>query len=573
METLIEALPPSRYKIVTEEKAGGATYTPKCLADFVSKQICCAANVLRGSKITVLDPAMGDGELLISLLEHLNMTNCSIEAHGFETDIKAINKAKNRIQVRFPNVSIHVTHGNFLESVIQMDKGSLFESEATSYDLIIANPPYVRTQIMGAKQAQLLANQFKLTGRVDLYYAFLVGISYVLKPGGVAGIIVSNRFMTTKSGGPVRQALREHFKVKHVWDLGDTKLFDAAVLPAVMLVEKNDGYQRMSADFTSIYTCTDRPTQQATDVIAALSCEGVVEIKDGRRFTVTNGKLDISAAANAVWRVATEANDHWLATVEANTWRRFGDVGKIRVGVKTCADKVFIRNDWDEMLPSERPELLRDLTTHHIARRFRAADKKMRRILYPHEIANSQRMPVNLEAHPKSLAYLERHRSTLEGRSYVLEAGRKWYEIWVPQDPSAWAAPKLVFRDISEEPNFWIDLEGSIVNGDCYWLITESSEDQDLLWLALAVANSSFIEDFYDHSFKNKLYAGRRRFITQYVERFPLPKPTLPISIEIIDLAKKIYHHIGTDKADSLAAKLNLLIWQAFGLPIKKIGG
>ena len=158
-----------------------------------------------------------------------------------------------------------------------------------SYDLIIANPPYVRTQIMGAEQAQLLATQFGLAGRVDLYYAFIVGMAYVLKPGGVGGIIVSNRFMTTKSGGAVRQAIREQFNVRHVWDLGDTRLFDAAVLPAVLLVGKHDGRQRMSAGFTSIYTSTEKPTQQATDVIAALRFDGVVAIDDGRRFTVKNG--------------------------------------------------------------------------------------------------------------------------------------------------------------------------------------------------------------------------------------------------------------------------------------------
>ena len=77
--------------------------------------------------------------------------------------------------------------------------------------------------------------------------------------------------------------------------------------------------------------------------------------------------------------------------------------------------------------------------------------------------------------------------------------------------------PKLVFRDISEQPTFWLDFEGSVVNGDCYWLTPESQGSDDRLWLAAAVANSTFIESFYDHRFNNKLYAGRRRFITQYV--------------------------------------------------------
>lgn len=42
--------------------------------------------------------------------------------------------------------------------------------------------------------------------------------------------------------------------------------------------------------------------------------------------------------------------------------------------------------------------------------------------------------------------------------------------IWVPQDPRAWARPKLVFRDIAAEPAFWLELDPAVVNGDCYWL-------------------------------------------------------------------------------------------------------
>jgi adenine-specific DNA-methyltransferase len=298
----------------------------------------------------------------------------------------------------------------------------------------------------------------------------------------------------------------------------------------------------------------------------------VVSVEDGRNFMVKNGTLDVSASADAVWRVASQASDGWLSTVEANTWRRFGDIGKIRVGVKTCADKVFIRTDWQDMPADERPELLRPLTTHHMARRFRAGTaKKTRQILYPHQSINGKRSAVDLAVYPQSATYLEEHRSTLEGRTYVIEGGRQWFEIWVPQDPSSWDAPKLVFRDIAEEPTFWMDLEGTIVNGDCYWLTCAKQDDTDLLWLAAAVANSSFIEAFYDHSFNNKLYAGRRRFITQYVERFPLPDPASPRSSAIIGLAKKIYETVGTSDADKLSKQLDTLVWEAFGLPAKEV--
>lgn len=105
-----------------------------------------------------------------------------------------------------------------------------------------------------------------------------------------------------------------------------------------------------------------------------------------------------------------------------------------------------------------------------------------------------------------------------------------------------------------------------MVNGECYWLRCERADEEDLLWLALAVANSSFIEAFYDHRFNNKLYAGRRRFITQYVEQFPLPDPTSAQAREIVAMAKAIHATLPGVEADRLARRLDARIWRVFGL-------
>lgn len=579
MKSVAEAKVTTRYKTVTEEKSGGATYTPKILSDFVAQQIVrTTAKLPTDRPLRVLDPAVGDGELLVSLLDHLaNQPGLTIEVYGFETNTDALDIATARISQQFPAVSLHFESGNFLEFVLEpfgaCGHGSLFRSAVPeAYDLIIANPPYVRTQIMGASQAQLLAEQFDLSGRVDLYYAFVLGISQVLKPNGIAGIIVSNRFMTTKSGASVRQVLFERFNIQHVWDLGDTKLFDAAVLPAVLLVEGKNGHKLETPVFTSIYQTTEPTNDTATDPISAITREGVIEISDGRHFQVQHGKLNTSGTSDGVWRIATEAVDTWLATVEAHSWGTFRDIGKIRVGVKTCADKVFIRKDWQDRPESDRPELLKKLTTHHVARRFKPlTSDPLSQILYPHEVTQGRRRSVDLSQFPHSRAYLEAHRPALEGRKYVIEAGREWYEIWVPQDPDAWHLPKLVFRDISEMPTFWIDLDGSVVNGDCYWLICKTPSQTDLLWLAAAVANSTFIERFYDHRFHNKLYAGRRRFITQYVEKFPLPTPHSPLGMTIIAKAKRIYECVPSPDADRLQSELDAMIWEAFGLVVEEV--
>ena len=560
-----------RYESLSEGKTNGVTYTPKVLADFVAEQIASIAD-LHDAKtpLHVLDPAVGDGELLISLLAALaRRSRHDVVVYGFDTAKIALANAKRRILDRFPNTTLFLKHESFLDFIaactFSESPPTLFGNpDSQAFDIIIANPPYVRTQIIGAEVARDLAKLFSLTGRVDLYHAFLIGIGQALKPSGTAGIIVSNRFMTTRGGANVRAALRRCFALSHIWDLGDTRLFDAAVLPAVILANGRGRKAQPHAAFTSIYETAEPATVFALNPIEALSSPGTVEISDLRRFRVKHGTLNNKGPENGIWRIATGDSESWLASVAARQWGTFRDVGRIRVGVKTCADKVFIRTDWDEIHPV--PELLRPLTTHRIARRFKPLEAdRPTRILYPHESVNGQRKTVDLSDYPNTRLYLDAHRETLEGRDYVTEAGRRWYEIWVPQDPSAWTAPKLVFRDISERPTFWLDLAGTVVNGDCYWL-TSSSNDEPLLWLAAAVANSTFAEAFYDHRFNNKLYSGRRRFITQYVEEFPLPDPSTELSKTIAMMACKIYARIdSTDTAD-LEMQLDAMIWDAFGL-------
>lgn len=564
----------TRYAAAPASKAHGATYTPKTLADFVARAIVRHAPLPNGASIRVLDPAVGDGALLVSLIDQLNCGRSSIEVHGFETDRRSLSTARERLTTRCRDIHVHIEHRDFLSFVLDRfrDVGDLFATaKIPRYDVVIANPPYVRTQIMGATQAQRLAALFDLSGRVDLYHAFILGISRVLSATGVAGIIVSNRFMTTKSGASVRKALTERFNVLHAWDLGDTKLFDAAVLPAVLLAHGGGAVARRSTRFTSIYETRDAATTMATGPIEALEKEGVVAVDDGRRFAVRHGKLDTGGTSSGVWRITTTAIESWLAKVEQHRWRTFRDIGKVRVGVKTCADSIFIRDDWSAFSDLGRPELLRPLTTHRSARQYKAQPTtRPREILYPHETHQGRRRPVDLNLYPISQAYLDRHRPALERRRYVMDAGRAWYEIWVPQDPSAWSTPKLVFRDIAEKPAFWIDVTGSIVNGDCYWLKsdvqTDGLETDDFLWLAAAVGNSTFIEQFYDYRFNNRLYAGRRRYATQYVEEFPLPDPRGALGRAIVDKARGLFEHITSPQASSIAEEIDSMVWEAFGL-------
>jgi type I restriction-modification system DNA methylase subunit len=249
------------YLSAKHRKKAGIHYTPKILADFVAKQIVnswiCKSKT---QAIRLLDPAVGDGQLILSLLEGLWAKDYfNIEVSCFDTNLNAVELTRIRIQESFSEISLKLNCEDFLEFVLmnQAPNGqyNLFTTDSPElFDLIIANPPYVRTQVMGKDKAQIIARQFGLSGRVDLYYAFITGIAHTLRPGGIAGIIVSNRFLTTKSGASVRKSIIEKFDILHIWDLGDTRLFEAAVLPAVLLLQRKTGKIQVSPKFTSIYS-------------------------------------------------------------------------------------------------------------------------------------------------------------------------------------------------------------------------------------------------------------------------------------------------------------------------------
>ena len=137
-----------RYADVVDKKAQGATYTPKVLADFVARKITDAFTEFPVNRpLRILDPAVGDGQLLISLLELFSQgTKPSIEVYGFETDKEAFHLAQSRLTEKFPAVSVYLQRADFLEFVSENfgtdGQGLLFAPEGSeSFELDYCQSP------------------------------------------------------------------------------------------------------------------------------------------------------------------------------------------------------------------------------------------------------------------------------------------------------------------------------------------------------------------------------------------------------------------------------------------------
>lgn len=563
-------------------KESGSHFTPHVLAVFLAEKIISHFNFdMAKMPIKIMDPACGDGELLISISKKLKKKEFSLIGYDFNETY--VNQTKMRLsQNEIKNFEI--IKADFIEMAPHFEKNQLhlFNDQKKSrlysfVDIIIANPPYVRTQILGSEKAKKLAEKFDLKGRIDLYYPFLISMTNCLKIGGIIGVLTSNRYLYTKSGESIRNFLIDNYEIIEVIDLGDTKFFNAAVLPAIFIGIKksnNKPIQSKELKFSKIYETKSKSNTLKKEVnsiqeILKSDKEKIFEL-NGKSFKKSMGIIKFSPKKGDLWIMLNSSESKWVNTIGENSFCKIGDLFKVRVGVKTTADRVFIRNDWDALDSSIKPEdeLLKELITHGNIDRWRRIKISNLKILYPHKIDNGEKSLVDLEKFPKAKKYLSQYRQKLESRAYLREAGRKWFEIWVPHNPALWYKPKLIFPDISVVSRFYFDKGGAIVNGNCYWIVAEKDEYINKLLLIQGVSNTNLMQKYHDLCFNNRLYSGRRRYFTQYVEKYPLPDIYSEEASEIVKITKKINDFSSQNKRIShLEEQLERLVAKTFKVP------
>ena len=562
--------------MITKEeiKKTGATFTPKGLSVFLAERI---ARHCKSTPQIVLDPACGEGELLIAMADTLSSFGIDFSLTGYDANEQYLSFAKDRM-LRFRNEKKSFIQSDFLQAVdIESGQTSIEFSQKEqssvnkTYDVVIANPPYVRTQILGAEQAQQLARKFGLKGRVDLYYPFLIAMTESLKEGGILGVITSNRYLSTKGGESIRKFLSENYEIIELIDLGDTKLFDAAVLPAIFIGRKQKTKVPSPAQFMKVYEELNGYKGElisASSIYELLESEQTGYFKVGeKRYKKSSGILAYKIGSDACWEMLSDGESGWVSKIDKAARYRVEDFFKVKVGIKSTADNVFIGDKWDDMM-ADKPEdeLLKDLISQENIEPWNATENFKLKVLYPHVSVDGKKQTVDIERFPRAQNYFLQHEEKLRARKYLIEAGRKWFELWVPHHPDQWKHPKLVFPDISLKPRFYFDSEEKLVNGNCYWISASKESDVEKLFLIQGIANSKLMTKYHDLVFNNKLYSGRRRYFTQYVERYPLPAYPSPEAEDIILIVKKLNHSSSKSEIADLEHTLEIKVAQSFGV-------
>ena len=146
---------------------------------------------------------------------------------------------------RLSDLQAEIERGKALPFLYRLHFFEVFRDRG-GFDIVIANPPYVRMELIKEqKQALAAAYPAVYDGRADLYVYFYARGLELLRPGGVLAFISSNKFMRARYGAGVRDLLASQSTLRQVIDFGDLPVFEATAYPCIVLTRKAapDGHQ------------------------------------------------------------------------------------------------------------------------------------------------------------------------------------------------------------------------------------------------------------------------------------------------------------------------------------------
>ncbi|MEB2340638.1 MAG: Eco57I restriction-modification methylase domain-containing protein [Flavobacteriia bacterium] len=114
-----------------------------------------------------------------------------------------------------------------------------FGTSSMGFDVVIGNPPYVRQELFSAHKPYLQQRYKTYHGVADLYTYFMEKGAELLKPGGLYGIIVANKWMRANYGEALRRWLKQQ-DIRELIDFGDLPVFaGATTYPCIVLYAKD----------------------------------------------------------------------------------------------------------------------------------------------------------------------------------------------------------------------------------------------------------------------------------------------------------------------------------------------
>jgi len=548
-------------------KEHGIYYTPRWVVQYIVQQTIGRFLEEHQDRpddidnLTILDPACGSGSFLIrayeTLLQHHAAGMGGDIGHmdkrtrerilrrnifGVDLDPQAVEIARLNLLIRMvrhqellPELKDNIQRGNSLiggdEAALRPFFGDGWEEkhpfnwaqrfpkvmERGGFDIIIGNPPYVRIQTLPRDEVAYYNETYDAaTGSYDIYALFVERGLRLLRPGGLLGFIIPNKFMQAAYGKGLRSVLSDSNAVSKIVDFGDAQIFETGTNYTCLLFLHNGRnesfiYAPSAAAFSQTqHARTPRAFEQGAFSVPSAQA-------DSRQWVfMTGDRGKLKAKLDAVPTRLGDLSDH------------------IFQGLKTGADTVFIldvvqrepklltvRSRARRRQYTLESDLLKPLIKGHEMRRYRIVEPA-RVVLFPYHAAKLIPKERLQSQYPAIWSYLEDNRSALENREAGRWRGPSWFGFSRIQNLDKFDSPKVITPDVAASARYSLDGKGVFYfsggGAGGYGIALRQGTPPEYI---LALLNSRLL-DWYLHQVSSPFRGGYFSYESRFIGQLPI---------------------------------------------------
>ena len=412
------------------------------------------------------------------------------------------------------------------------------ESGISGFDIVLANPPYVRQELIKEQKPTLKRVYGNLyNGRADLYVYFYFRALQLLKPGGMFAFISSNKWLRAGYGEKLRSRLSTNTTLHSVIDFGDLSLFGAIAYPMIVIARRQE--------VEEFHPGPHALTANSLEILSNLTTVAQAAPFIPQRLLRSDG-----------WQLAAPQVMDLMQKLRASgiSLGKYVD-GKFYMGIKTGRNKAFeINQTVRDRLIAEDPrsaEIIKQWLRGRDVKRWGTEWANLYIIFTYHG--------VDIARYSAIETYLQQFKPSLLKRA--TSANHEWYELQQPQMGifTEFEKPKIVYPEFGILPQFSFDSSATFIANKLFCIPDAS------LYL-LGILNSS-VSHYFLMNITSHIQSDYIEFRQIHVSRMPIPNANQALYADIESVVGELLALRGRGpRVTNLEAELNRLVYQAYDL-------
>lgn len=210
------------------------------------------------------------------------------------------------------------------------------------FDIVVANPPYVRQEQIGPNKDELKKEYASaVTARSDLYCYFYARALQMLRDGGMHVFVCSNSWLDVGYGAKLQEYLLKNSHVRAVYESAVERQFSTAQINTMIsVIEKSTSSSSQYTRFVSLREEFERAFANAANrrEISVTHSElmeagrGSPDARGRRKFVGDKWGGKYLRAPDIYWTIQKKGHGKLV---------RLGDVATVKFGIKTGANEFF----------------------------------------------------------------------------------------------------------------------------------------------------------------------------------------------------------------------------------------